>query len=221
MRRLAAAALLLTAAAACPAAIDLPPTVPRDTPLIATVKPDVPPGATIRGRLDVHPPTATGISVGQDRLHVWSPPGTVTIRAHGVWVLTKTITVGTETVPVLVDFGFYDETATCTVTPSPSPQPEPQPNPTPGPRWALIIDESSQRTPATANLYLQLRQALPKQPLTIADRDSTAPSLRPYLATLKPDDALPLLIVAAPDGRILRRGPLPPDLQSAVKAITE
>lgn len=43
----------------------------------------------------------------------------------------------------------------------------------------------------------------------------------PYLTTLKPDEALPLVIVADPDRRILRRGPVPPDLQSAMKAITQ
>jgi hypothetical protein len=36
----------------------------------------------------------------------------------------------------------------------PEPDPKPDPQPTPGQRWALVIEESSQRTPQQATQYL-------------------------------------------------------------------
>lgn len=109
-------------------------------------------------------------------------------------------------------------------TSAPEPQPDPTPGPTPpGPKVVVIVEESSQRTPAQAKLLLdptwrrQLAQA--GHVVYVADKDAAVPpDLQPYVA-MTAGKRLPWLIVATKSGRIVREMPLPTTADSILAAL--
>lgn len=97
-------------------------------PITATLNlgTSIPPGAKIRGSWECM--SGKWLPCG-DAIHLWVPAGKHAIRASGIWVLTKDVTVGTETFPVLIDFGQYDFRAEVLVGNGPVPPPPPPPPP--------------------------------------------------------------------------------------------
>ena len=84
-------------------------------------------------------------------------------------------------------------------TPGPTPGPTPDPTPPPGPKYAVIVEESSQRTPAVAAIIKDpsLRDWAAKEGhvLRVVDKDSQVPAdLEPYVK-LAAGKKLPRLIV--------------------------
>jgi hypothetical protein len=206
-----AACLAALGTSALWADIDMPDRAKPHTPIVARLIADLPNQALRRGTWET--PTVQVIAVDPDTLHIWAPPGRHTIRAHGVWVQTRDVTIDNQTLPVLVDFGFYDHSATIEIGPEPDPEPDPDPDPPPpppGPRWALVVEETADRTPQQAGLYLALRNRYPLSRLLILDKDAEAESARRYIRAVPPDVPLPaLVIVHAETGKIVRIVPLP------------
>jgi len=187
-------------------------------PIIATVTLDnVPEGAKIRGSVTLgpgawwHPGPQTGT------YHIWAKPGTHAIVATGIWVQTRDVEINGEMLSVLVDFGQYNYQAIFKVKEDQPPDPPPPP---PGERWGLIIEETSQRTPAQARLWLEARQSIPADRLIIVDRDTSSSRLRPFINKLNGQSTpipLPafLLISVDREGReeANHAGPCPGSLQ--------
>lgn len=209
---------LLFVVAPSQAQITVPAQVNPYEPIVAQVAfKDIPTGARTRGAISIS--DAVWLPAGEaDTYHIWAAPGSHTVTAEGLWVLTRDVKVGDETLPVLVDFGSYRYTATFTVGPAPGPDPPDPPPPPPGTRWALVVEESGQRTPSQANLWVALRRELPSQRLLIVDRDSAAPSLAKLLASVSSSDSLPVLLVVQGDV-VLRKIPMPATVQAVKEAI--
>jgi hypothetical protein len=130
-----------------------------------------------------------------DTYHVWAGVGKHTLTAQGVWVMTRTVTVGTETFDVLIDFGQYSYSKTIVVG---GDDPVPPPPPPPGTRWAVIWEETEKgRTPADGNLYLALRKEYPTGQLLIKDVTNLPPSLRALESQRPSNLPLPVLMVIA------------------------
>lgn len=217
MRIIYAAAVVITAfCGSAVAQIDVPDRVDANQPIVAKIAfGDIPEGARTRGAISVTD-GAWLPAGGADTYHIWAAPGSHTIIAEGLWVLTRDVKVGDETLPVLVDFGSYRYTSAFTVGPAPDPKPDPKPDPPPPPpgvRWALVVEETSQRTPSQANLWVALRRELPSQRLLIVDKDSAAPSLAKLLGSVSSDDRLPVLLVVQGDA-LVRKVPMPATVQA-------
>jgi len=128
----AALAWLVTSAAA--AQITITPEEPEPyNIIIATVNlgDQIPEGAKVRGSWNV--PTCDWTPCGET-IHISAKPGKHVIRASGVWVLTKDVTVGEETFPVLVDFGQYSYTKEVLVGEDPVPPPPP-----PNSKYEIVV----------------------------------------------------------------------------------
>lgn len=154
-----------------------------------------------------------------ETFHVWAGEGKHTITASGVWVMTKSITIGAETFDVLIDFGQYSYTRDFVVGDGPDPPPPPPP---PGTRWAVIWEETDGgRTPEQGNLYLNLRKEFQDSRLRILDVTNLPPSLRALESQRPQNLPLPVLQVIArqADGtdKVVRTVPLPSSVD-AVKA---
>lgn len=182
-------------------------TVPAQTaaykPVVATLAATLPPGAQLRGSWSV-----TGgdfLEVDANTVHVWAAPGVHTISASGVWVLTKSVTIEGQNVPILIDFGQYAYTTQFTIAAVGPPVPPPAP---PGNRWALIVEETSIRTPQQAALWLQLRKAFGQRKLLILDQDNPSAAWGPFFAHAA-GVARPALVVFAGDGAFVRAVPCP------------
>ena len=207
---------LLFAAAPSQAQITVPAQVNPYEPIVVQVAfKDIPAGARTRGAISIS--DAVWLPAGEaDTYHIWAASGSHTVTAEGLWVLTRDVKVGDETLPVLVDFGSYRYTATFTVGTAPDPKPDPKPDPPPPPpgvRWALVVEESSQRTPSQANLWVALRKELPEQRLLIVDKDSAVPSLAKLLGSVSSDDRLPVLLVVQGDA-LVRKVRMPATVQA-------
>lgn len=156
--------------------------------------------------VEAQPAIATAIAeidkaTSDETFHVWAGTGKHTITASGVWVMTRTVTVGTETFDVLIDFGQYNYTKSFIVgegdvVPPPGP---------PGLRRAVILEETSDRTPAFALLKQQLLKEFLPERMQILDDDLAAASK--YLPLAKPD-VRPVLLVLASD-KLVRAVPCP------------
>jgi hypothetical protein len=144
-----------------------------------------------------------------ETFHVWAGAGRHTITASGVWVMTKTVTVGTETFDVLIDFGQYNYVKDFVVGPEvpPGPFPDPDPNPDPDPkpdpslRRVVILEETKDRTAEFGLLrQLLIREFLPDR-LQILDDDLPAASAYLPMAVDKDKKplALPVLLVLQGD----------------------
>lgn len=90
--------------------------------------------------------------------------------------------------------------------------------PAEGPREVLIVRESADATPAEAMALTALRAGEPAKylkekghSLTVLDKDAVGPDGQPSPAVTKhqPYGSLPELLIVAPPGKVLWRGPLP------------
>ena len=214
MRWLLALACVLSSATALNADIDVQPQYKEHAAIVVTVVPsDVPQGARVRSSIAIQGATVRTFG---DNHCVWAPPGSYTVVASGVWVLTEDVNIGDQTVPVLVDFGQYQETANFTIGEGTPPTPPPTPSKK---KWLIIIEESSKRTSAQANLYTKLRvQKVPR--VIIADQHDASERVRQYVALIPDGTYLPRAIVVDEDGTVVQQAPLP-DTIDAVKELIQ
>jgi hypothetical protein len=204
--RAAACFLLVCWAAIARADIEVKDFYEANEPIAIRVQPTgVPEGARLRGSLQVTDASTLQPIPTESVFYCWAGPGKHTVSASGVWVMTKSITVGTETFDVLIDFGQYTYVKTFTVAgevpPVPPPLPPVPPVP-PGERWAVIWEESSQRTPQQAALYVQLRKSFTKNRLLILDVSQLPPAWEAYRKMLPANQDLPALQVLAGDKQV-------------------
>lgn len=210
MRCLAVLFVLLLPALA-PAQISVPANVAAHKPIVAKLSANLPPGAQLRGSWNV-----TGgdfLEADANAIHIWAGPGVHTVSANGIWVLTKTVTIDGQELQVLIDFGQYAYSAEFKVGGVVPPVPPPQP---PGDRWAIIVEETSNRTPQLAALWLQLRKTPPASKLLILDKDHPAAAYKAYFSAAAAVP-LPALVVVATDGSVVSAAPCPLTLE-AIKA---
>ena len=93
------------------------------------------------------------------------------------------------------------------------PKPDP-PVPPPGTRWAVIFEQTEQRTPAQAALYVALRKQFTKDRLMILDVDQL-PAKWEALRKLANPSGLPALAVYA-GTEIVRTVPLPSSVDGVI-----
>jgi len=175
----------------------IPATVEPYKPIGAKLqKLNVPPGALVRGSWSIS--GGESVQCDADTVHIWAPPGTYTVTASGVWVLTRLVKIEGQEVPILVDFGQYSESAKFTVSGGTPPVPPP----VPGNRWGMIVEETAIRSPAQAALFLQVRQVFARDFLPIVDRSDYPSKWSRYVGAA--GSSLPALVVIAADGSIVR-----------------
>jgi hypothetical protein len=181
--------------------ITVPPTVESHKPICATLAAPLPEGAKIKGGWTVS--AAEFLQVSDTEIHIWAAPGVHEVTYQGAYVVTRDVTIEGQVIPVLVDFGQFNYRASFTVGQSVPPVPPP----VPGKRRGLIVEETSQRTPAQKSLYLELRKAFSDQLLPIVDRSH--PPAAWAAAVSATGTVAPALVVIAADGSVLRVVPLP------------
>jgi len=100
MRRLFLAAVLaaLNTMPTSAQRIDVPATVTIGEPIVARLAADIPEGAQVRGSWTVEADTYQP-GAQSNTIHIWAASGEHTVKASGVWVLTKPVKVGDQTVP--------------------------------------------------------------------------------------------------------------------------
>lgn len=195
-----------------------PPKPGLHEPVIATLTTgnQVPDGAKVRGSWDCGAakfvePTCVG-PVAVNQIYIWAPKGTYTVRAFGIWVLTKDVTIGDQVVPVLIDFGQYDYREQLVVGGG---GPDPKPDPQPGGKYRVVmfydaaqLDNypQAQRSLLTS---LQIRQQLVSkghellEVLEAASIDSASESFAPFLAAVKGDPLPRIAMVPLEGGKVL------------------
>ena len=154
----------------------------QDEPIIFKIEAGqgIPDGAMVRG--GVTGSDLTAIQVSPNRYHVWAKSGKRTIEVSLVWVLTRDVTVGEETFPVLVDFGQYEETQTFTVGGGDDPPPPP-PNDGPFKIWFV---ETGDRTNLPAGQRNLLASLVYRQRLEALGHDYQE-TLFPHIIDSPPD----------------------------------
>ena len=195
------------------AEINVPPKNAPYKPIVITVKPaGIPANAQVRGSVTcLSADLLLGPSEGV--WHCWAAPGTHSVVASGVWVLTRDVQLGEELVPVLVDFGQYSESASFVVAEDEN---GPDPPPPPGDKWLVIIEESSKRTSQQANQYTALRTMGAKR-VIIADQHDDSDVIRRYVDMIPNGTYLPVVFVVDKDGKVLKQVPLPDNLQDILE----
>ncbi len=129
------------------------------TPIVAECIATVPPDAQVQATWSVTG-AAKLVQVSPVKIHVWAPPGTYDVSLIGMWLKTREVKIGQEKVQVLESFGLLNSKGTFQVgqpdPPTPPNPPTPPDPPTPQPQkvTAVVIEESSQRTPAQASVVL-------------------------------------------------------------------
>jgi hypothetical protein len=103
--------------------------------------------------------------------------------------------------------------------PGPDPPPPVPPVP-PGERWAVIWNETAQRTPQQASLYVALRKEFQSERLLILDVSQLPPKWEAWRAKLAPAQALPALMVVA-GNQLVRVVPLPSSVAAVREAISK
>jgi hypothetical protein len=110
--------------------------------------------------------------------------------------------------------------------PSPDPKPDPKPDPIPPvpvtELWAVIIEESAERTPAQGIVLAspKVRALFPAAGgFRLVDKDSTVDSaLQPYLDRAK-GQKLPVCFLVAPSGFVHYEGALPATVDATVSLV--
>jgi hypothetical protein len=196
------------------AQINVPAEVEQHKLVVASLAAPIPDGAYLAdGGWEI---VGSGSQVADTRPSgaeiVWTgPPGEYQVLYDGVLLQDVTFVDGAKNPVTIRSYvGRIKERATCTIKGGqPDPGPDP-PVPPPGTRWALVVEESSTRTPAQANLWTALRKDLPLSRLLIVDKDSRADSLRPYLSSIPAGTPLPVLcVVHQATGEVVRVVPVP------------
>lgn len=196
-----AAAIWALLCAVCCGQITVPDKVAPHEPIVAQLTADLPAGAQIQGGWSST--TAKYLPTGDPKsVHIWAAPGQHQIAFRGAWVQTRSIEINGEQVQVLVGFGFVDHTASFTV--GEDDDINPPPPPPPGDRWGIVVEETTQRTPAQAQLWLQARQQFPLNKLLIIDQHSLAPSVAKYVSAAREANLpLPVLVVVSESGAVV------------------
>lgn len=192
--------------------IEIKPQYEANEPIVATVTiTDVPEGAKLRGSIQIE--GASYLPCGENTFHIWAGPGKYRITATGVWVLTKDVTVGDQTFPVLLDFGQYSYVKTFVVgegdVPPPPPPPPPPPQPG-GPYQIVLFYSPDQLDNMTADQRailnsLEYREKLTKAGHTLLGvlADNAAPSpqskFRPFYNAVS-GDPMPRVAVSSKSG---------------------
>ncbi len=192
MRTILALVVLSLSAATAAAQINLPEQADEHTIVAATLAADIPDGAEIQGGWAAK--TLDFAVVDPQTIHLTGPPGVHSVSFRGAWVATEEVSVGDQTIHALIGFGFLDYSAEITIGPA-IPPPDPMPTP-PGTRWGIIIEETKERTPAQAALWVQIRRQASLNRILIVDQDSQSAPLAPFLAAAR-DKPLPQLVVVA------------------------
>ncbi len=99
-----------------------------------------------------------------------------------------------------------------------APQPDPTPVP-PGTRWAVIWEQTEQRTPEQASLFVNLRKQYDKSRLMILDVDQLSPKWEGYRKLANPS-TLPALAVYA-DNQLVRVVPLPSSVDGVIVEVAK
>jgi len=121
------------------AQIAIPEVSPPHTPIVAQIAfSGIPEDARTRGTISIT--DGAWLPAGEaDTYHIWAAPGSHTITAQGMWVLTRDVQVGDETLPVLVDFGSYRYTAAFTVGEGDDDDDSDPPEPVPDGPWQVML----------------------------------------------------------------------------------
>lgn len=201
--------------------ITVPSKIEDHKPIVAVVSvDDVPDGAKMRGSFTsttamIEPGPQPGV------YHLWAPPGKHVLVALGIWVLTKDVTVGTETFPVLIDFGQYQYSAVIEVLGG-DPGPVPPPPPPPSDKYQIVMfyqaDQLDNYPAAQRSLLisLALRQKLVSQGhqvleiLEEAAIGTSGGSLAEFTKSVQ-GDSLPRLAIRPVSGGPVSDYPLPAD----------
>jgi len=126
------------------------------TPIMAECVTTVPPDAQVQATWSVTG-AAKLVQVSPVTVHVWAPPGTYDVSLVGMWLKTREVKIGQDKVQVLESFGLLNAKGSFQVgqadPPTPPTPPDP-PAPQPQKITAVVIEESSQRTPAQASVVL-------------------------------------------------------------------
>ncbi len=128
-------------------------------PIVAECIATVPPEAQVQATWSVTG-VAKLVQVSPVKVHVWAPPGAYDVSLVGMWLKTREVKIGQEKVQVLESFGLLNAKGMFQVgqadPPNPPTPPDPPDPPTPQPQkvTAVVIEESSQRTPAQASVVL-------------------------------------------------------------------
>ncbi|MFZ5833210.1 MAG: hypothetical protein ACOY3P_24240 [Planctomycetota bacterium] len=106
--------------------------------------------------------------------------------------------------------------------PQPDPKPEPEPQPTPSELWAVVVEESSQRTPEQAAILAspQVRALFPEGRFRVLDQDAQAADAKTYLDRSR-GKPLPVLYLIDPQARVHYEGPLPATLEAFTSLLRE
>jgi hypothetical protein len=104
--------------------------------------------------------------------------------------------------------------------PNPFPPTPPVPPTPPGQRWAIVWEESSERTPAQASLYVALRKQFKTERLLILDVSTLPPAWEAYRKLVPASQVLPALQVLAADKQV-RVVSLPASVSEVVKEVAK
>ena len=212
--------LLLLMCSVASAQITIPAQNDPYTIIAAKLTAAIPSGAQIQGGWSA--PTADLIQgCLPTEAYLTGPPGSHLVSFRGAWLQTREIVLEGEKVQILQGFGFLDFEQEFAIGDSPGPKPKPKPDPTPlDQRWALIVEETSERTPAQGNLWVLLRKSFGLSSLLIVDKDSQADSLSaPLLAVRESGLKLPVLVVLDKQDKIIRVAECPTTLQGVEEEI--
>ena len=128
-------------------------------PIVAECIATVPPDAQVQATWSVTG-AAKLVQVSPVKVHVWAPPGAYDVSLVGMWLKTREVKIGQEKVQVLESFGLLNAKGMFQVDqadpPNPPTPPDPPDPPAPQPQkvTAVVIEESSQRTPAQGSVVL-------------------------------------------------------------------
>jgi hypothetical protein len=202
------------------AEIQVPPSIEPGRKIEAKVIPTIPAGAEFQGNWLI--PGCDTEAKGADGVLIWATSGTHSITFAGAWMQFEIVDIpqadGTvRKIKSVLAWGSVHETARFTVTGgAPDPGPDPPP-PSPGERVAVILEETSQRTPAQAVLWDQLRRAYPVGKLLILDDDlSTA---KKYADQCKLTQR-PVLLVVTSTGQLVREVACPASVAEVQKEVS-
>ena len=191
-------------------AIDVKTSYQDHEPIVIKVAPDAMPEGAVLRKAKFKCPGATVVKVDENTFHLWAAPGKYTVEATGTWRLyQQIIDKNDKEWQVISDEDDYEFAANFEVTGgvAPDPLPPPQPPTPPGVRRAVILEETSDRTPQFALLKRTLLKEFPPERLQILDDD--LPAASQYLPLLPSNPpALPVLLVLVED-KLVRAVPCP------------
>lgn len=111
---------------------------------------------------------------------------------------------------------------------APGPAPEPGPDPSPGPApvpdppknlWAIVVEESSERTPDQAAVLLSKEVRASVSNFRIVDRDVISDDVKPY-AERAQGSRLPVLFLVD-DGQVYYEGGLPETVADFTRLVSQ